>query len=145
MYHGKARARAPPSTFSDGECQLKVVNESAKACAKSAIVLPLISIIVRPNMLHTAHGTNRRSTDKDDRLAACVMGSGFSVSHSSCIRSQLRTAFPFCWRTGVNTLRRLPCAMNVEEKSSMSSVGLRGQIHMSDRSRQSVAGCWGVC
>ena len=27
----------------------------------------------------------------------------------------------------------------------MDTVGVRGQNHMSDRSRQSVARCWGVC
>jgi len=27
----------------------------------------------------------------------------------------------------------------------MTRVGVRGQNHMSDRSRQSVARCWGVC
>jgi len=39
----------------------------------------------------------------------------------------------------------VPQVFEVLEFGPIQCVGVRGQNHMSDRSRQSVARCWGVC
>lgn len=71
--HGKARNRPPPPTFTDGGCQLTVVNESVDGLCQTGnrlathVDIGAVEQALRDTVVASlACATKRRSTDGDD-------------------------------------------------------------------------------